>query len=129
MPGPARTTAVCINGHNGVINGDVFATKPDVAFPPSLTQTGGTVFIAGGAVSAGSGFFESWSLLIQGNTGSYVGSGPLVGAELSTVTTTTPGSTTTTTTPGSTTTVVVPGSTTMVTTPGTTTGASWGLNE
>jgi hypothetical protein len=127
--GTCTNNAICLNGQNGVINGDVFATKPDVAFPPSLTQTGGTVFLAGGAVSAGTGFFSSWTMVIQGNSASYAGSGPLVGGAVSTSTTTTPGSTTTTTTPGSTTTVVTPGSTSMVTTPGATTGASWGLNE
>jgi hypothetical protein len=121
--------AVCINGHDGVLNGDVFATKPDVAFPPSLTQTGGTVFIAGGAVQTGSGFFESWSLIIQGNTGSYVGNGPTVGGVTNTVTTSTPATTTINTTSGPTSTVVIPGNTTTITTPGTVTGASWGLDE
>jgi hypothetical protein len=41
--------------------------------------TGGTVFVAGGAADAGSGFIETWWLVIQGNTGSYLGTGLAVG--------------------------------------------------
>jgi hypothetical protein len=127
--GTCTHNAVCLDGHDGVLNGDVFAVKPDIDFPPSLAQTGGTVFIAGGAVQAGSGFFETWNLVIEGNTGSYTGNGPAIGGVPSTVTTTTPGSTTMNTTPGPTSTVVIPGSTTTVTTPGTITGFSSGLDE
>jgi hypothetical protein len=127
--GTCANNAICLHGQNGILNGDVFATKPDVAFPPSLTQTGGTVFLAGGGVQAGSGFFESWSLLIQGNTGSYIGSGPIVGAATSTATTTTPASTTMNTTAWPTSTVVIPGLTTTVTTPGAITGTNWSLDE
>jgi hypothetical protein len=127
--GTCTNNAVCLDGQSGTLNGDIFATKPDVAFPPSLTQTGGTVFMAGGAVSAGTGFVESWGLIIQGNAATYLGLASLVGGTTSTVTTTTPASTTTSTTSGPPSTVVTPGLTTTVTTPGTTTGASWGLGE
>jgi hypothetical protein len=127
--GSCAGNAICLDGQNGTLDGDIFATKPDVAFPPSVTQTGGTVFMAGGAVSAGSGFVQSWGLIIQGNAGSYLGLTSVVGGTTTTVTTTTPATTTTTTTPGGTTTILTPGSTTTVTTPGATTGADLGLSE
>jgi hypothetical protein len=74
-----QNDAVCLNGNTNELTGDVFAPKPD-AFPPTpgATQTGGTVAIEGGALSAGSGFFESWNLSIKGNTGSYAGTGPFI---------------------------------------------------
>jgi hypothetical protein len=68
--------AICLNGNGGDLTGDIFATKPDVFPPlPGPTQTGGLVSVAGGALSAGQGFIESWLLTIQGNTGSYKGTG------------------------------------------------------
>jgi len=66
--------AVCLQGQNGNLTGDIFATKPDV-FPPNLTQTGGIIKVSGGALSAGQGFLESWNLSITGNTGTYKGTG------------------------------------------------------
>jgi hypothetical protein len=43
--------------------------------------TGGTVFLAGGSASAGSGFIETWWLIFQGNTGSYTGTGMIIGGD------------------------------------------------
>ncbi|MFL5946525.1 MAG: beta strand repeat-containing protein [Gaiellaceae bacterium] len=41
--------------------------------------TGGSVFLAGGSASAGSGFIETWWLTFQGNSGSYTGTGMNLG--------------------------------------------------
>jgi hypothetical protein len=71
-------SAICLNGQSGDLTGDIFAPNP-TTFPPGPTQRGGTVSIAGGALSAGSGFIESWNLSISGNTGTYSGTGaPIV---------------------------------------------------
>ena len=40
---------------------------------------GGSVFLAGGSASAGSGFIETWWLTFQGNSGSYTGTGMNLG--------------------------------------------------
>jgi hypothetical protein len=118
--GSGTNNAICLNGSDGNLTGDIFAPKPDV-FPPSTTQTGATVFIAGGALSAGKGFIESWQLTIQGNTGSYTGNGvPIV----------IPGATHTTTDPN----ITITGTTRAGTTdPGLTntftTGTTIGLDE
>jgi hypothetical protein len=114
--------AICLNGNGGNLTGDIFAPKPDV-FPPTpgATQTGATVFIAGGALTAGKGFIEAWQLNIQGNTGSYQGTGaPII----------IPGGTHTTTDP----TVTIPGTTIFGTTVAgstqtQTTGTTLGLDE
>jgi hypothetical protein len=128
-----------MNGASTTLHGDGFApnsaTSP--AYPPTPTQTGGAVFIAGGGAQAGSGFFEAWEFLVQGNNGLYAGNGPGGGPQVITITdpdtvststdpdtlstSTDPGSTVTTTTPGSTVTTTTPGGTTTTTTPGTTT--------
>jgi hypothetical protein len=111
-----RTTclnvAICLNGNSNELTGDVFAPKPD-AFPPTPgpAQTGGTVAIEGGALSAGSGFFESWNLSIKGNTGSYSGTGPFIIPGAIHVTTD-PDTVITSTYPGTT----IPGSTNTITT-------------
>jgi Putative Flp pilus-assembly TadE/G-like len=120
--GRCDRNAICLNGQNGELTGDVFAPKPDV-FPPTPgpTQVGGTVYIAGGALSAGSGFFESWVLTIQGNTGSYVGTGLPIIIPGGTHTTTDPD----TTVPGAT----HPGTTIDPTTNTTTVGTTVGLDE
>jgi hypothetical protein len=104
--------AICLNGQANQLTGDVFATKPD-AFPPTPgpTQTGGTVSIEGGALAAGSGFFESWNLSIKGNTGSYAGTGPFIIPGAIHVTTD-PDTVSTTTYPGTT----IPGITQTITT-------------
>jgi hypothetical protein len=73
-PANCQNVAICLNGNSNELTGDIFAPKPDV-FPPGLTDTGGTVSIEGGALTAGSGFIESWNLTIKGNTGSYSGTG------------------------------------------------------
>jgi hypothetical protein len=91
--------AICLNGQGNQLTGDGFATKPDV-FPPGPTDTGGTVFIAGGALAAGSGFFQSWMLEIQGNTGSYTGTGVPIPIAGQTHTTTDPDTYSTVTYPG-----------------------------
>jgi hypothetical protein len=112
--------AICLNGSNNELTGDGFAPKPD-DFPPGPSETGGTVFIAGGALSAGSGFFESWMLEIQGNTGTYSGTGiPIVIA---------PGQTHTTTDPSTTQTIIQPGTTNPGTIIVTTVGTDIGLGE
>jgi hypothetical protein len=119
--GQCPKNAICLDGNSGSYIGDIFAPKPD-AFPPTptLTQNGGTVFVAGGAVSAGSGFIQSWNLIIQGNTGSYTGNGPGIVIPGATHTTTDPSTTIT----GATTTTTVPGSTQTQTT-----GTTLGLDE
>jgi hypothetical protein len=111
--------AICLQGQNGNLTGDIFATKPD-AFPPipTLTQTGGIVKVSGGALSAGQGFIECWNLQISGNTGNYQGTG--AGLVL-------PGGTHTTTDPS--TTVIVPGSTGAATTQATTLGTTLDLSQ
>jgi hypothetical protein len=87
------------------------ATQPGI-FPPSLIQTGAAVFVAGGGLSAGKGFIESWQLSMQGNTGTYQGTGTPVNIPGGTHTTTDPDQTITgqthpgTTVAGSTTTVI-----------------------
>jgi hypothetical protein len=72
--------AICIDGQNSVLNGDMFAPSPSTFPPPNPTTMGGTIFVAGGAASAGSGFLESWWVTFQGNNGSYNGTGPSIGA-------------------------------------------------
>jgi len=83
--------AVCLNGGNNALTGDIFAPKPN-AFPPvpGVSDTGGTVAIEGGALTAGSGFIESWNLSLKGNTGSYTGTGASIVIPGGTHTTTDP---------------------------------------
>ena len=130
FPNACDKSAICFNGQGGSLDGDVFAPLP-LTFPPVATppQGGGTVWIAGGAASAGAGFIEAWGLVIEGNGGSYDGTGPGVGGSISTITTTTPGGTTTVITPGTTYTTTVPPVTSTTTTPGATTGVTPGLDE
>jgi Tfp pilus assembly protein PilX len=110
--------AICLSGQNNSLTGDIFAPKPD-AFPPTPgpTQTGGFVSINGGALTAGSGFIESWTLSMAGNTGSYTGTGTSIVI---------PGGTHVTTDPATTSTTVYPGTTypdsVLVSTIGTTIG-------
>jgi Flp pilus assembly protein TadG len=98
-PTTCANNAICLNGQGNELTGDGFATYPDV-FPPGPTDTGGTVFIAGGALAAGSGFFQSWMLEIQGNTGSYTGTGVPIPIAGQTHTTTDPDTYSTVTYPG-----------------------------
>ena len=92
--GTCASNAICLNGNGGNMTGDIFAPKPDVFPPtPTPTQTGATVFVAGGALSAGKGFIESWQLTIQGNTGSYTGNGVPIVIPGATHTTTDPSTT------------------------------------
>jgi hypothetical protein len=132
--------AICIAGGGSNLEGDVFAPKPDSVFPPgpSTTATGAGVFIAGNAAVAGSGFFESWLLTIQGTAGSYTGTGPTVGGTPVVTTTTTattiftPTTIFGTTDPGSTTpNQTIPGTTDPGTTitNSTTVGTTHGLDE
>jgi Putative Flp pilus-assembly TadE/G-like len=114
------TNAICLAGQNNQLTGDGFAPKPD-DFPPGPTETGGTVFIAGGALAAGSGFFESWMLELQGNTGSYNGTGVPIAIV--------PGQTHTTTDPSTTQTIIQPGTTNPGTIIVTTIGTDIGLGE
>jgi hypothetical protein len=114
-----NSCAICLQGQAGSLTGDIFATKPDVFPPtPTLTQTGGVVKVAGGALSAGQGFIECWNLQISGNTGNYQGTG--AGLVL-------PGGTHTTTDPS--TTIINPGSTGAATTVGTTLGTTLALTQ
>jgi Flp pilus assembly protein TadG len=110
--------AICLQGQNGNLTGDIFATKPDLPFPPSLTQTGGLITVAGGALAAGQGFLESWNLQIGGNTGSYQGTGASIVI---------PGQTHTTTDPS--TTIIIPSSTGAATTVATTLGTTLDLSQ
>jgi hypothetical protein len=113
-------SAICLSGQGGNLTGDIMATQPGI-FPPSLTQTGAAVFVAGGGLSAGKGFIESWQLSMQGNTGTYQGTGTPVNIPGATHTTTDPDQTITGQThPGTT----VAGSTTTITT-----GTTIGLDE
>jgi Putative Flp pilus-assembly TadE/G-like len=111
--------AVCLQGQNGSITGDIFATQPN-AFPPTptQTQTGGVVKVSGGALAAGRGFIESWNLQLSGNTGTYQGTGAGIAI---------PGGTHTTTDPS--TTIIVPGSTGAATTQATTLGTTLDLSQ
>lgn len=117
--GNCSKNAICLAGGGGVLTGDIFAPKPDVFPPtPALTDTGGGAFVAGGSMSAGSGFIESWTFSIQGNTGSYAGNGPGIVVPGATHTTTDPNTTVTnvftgTTNPGSTNTTTVGTATTI----------------
>jgi hypothetical protein len=118
--GNCQHNAICLNGQGNELTGDVFAPKPD-AFPPTPgpTQTGGTVAIEGGALAAGSGFFESWNLSIKGNTGSYVGTGPVI----------IPGAIRVTTDPDVTVTNIYTGTTNPGSTQTNTTGTNFDLDE
>jgi hypothetical protein len=114
-----KSCAICLQGQAGNLTGDIFATKPNVFPPtPTLTQTGGVVKVAGGALSAGQGFIECWNLQISGNTGNYQGTG--AGLVL-------PGGTHTTTDPS--TTIINPSSTGAATTVGTTLGTTLALTQ
>jgi hypothetical protein len=106
--------AICLQGQDGNLTGDIFAPKPDV-FPPLTGQIGGLVTVNGGSLTAGQGFIESWNLKIGGNTGSYSGTGASIVIPGQTHTTTDPDSVTTVVTPDQT----IPGSV-AVTTNGTT---------
>jgi Putative Flp pilus-assembly TadE/G-like len=119
-PNACSNNAICLNGQNDQMTGDIFAPKPDV-FPPGPTDTGGTAYIAGGALAAGSGFFESWMLFIQGNTGNYSGTGVPIAII--------PGQTHTTTDPSTTQTIIQTGTTNPGTVVGTTIGTDIGLGE
>ena len=110
--------AICLQGQSGNLTGDIFATKPDLPFPPSLTQTGGLISIGGGALAAGRGFIESWNLRIGGNTGTYQGTGASIVI---------PGDTHTTT--DASTTIIIPGSTGAATTQATTLGTTLDLSQ
>src|SRR5262249_20214232 len=112
--------AICLQGQSGNITGDIFATKPDVTFPPSLTQTGGLINVGGGALAAGRGFIESWNLKVAGNTGSYQGTGASIVI---------PGETHTTTDPSTVSTLVTPDTTTPSTVQVTTVGTGIQLNQ
>jgi Flp pilus assembly protein TadG len=111
--------AICLQGQTGNLTGDIFATKPDI-FPPSLTQIGGLVSISGGGLSAGQGFIESWNLTLQGNTGTYQGTGTSIVI---------PGATHTTTDPSTVQTIIQPGTTDPGTTVATTIGTDIGLGQ
>jgi Putative Flp pilus-assembly TadE/G-like len=90
------TCAICLNGGNNNLTGDIFAPNPN-SFPPSLgppPQIGGLVSISGGGLAAGSGFIESWNLSLSGNTGSYSGTGTSIVIPGGTHTTTDPATTT-----------------------------------
>jgi hypothetical protein len=118
--GTCASNAICLNGQNGNVTGDIFAPFPQV-FPPGPTDSGAGVFIAGGALAAGKGFIEGWRLSVQGNTGNYAGNGPGIVIPGATHTTTDPDQTITGQThPGTT----VAGSATTVTT-----GTTVGLDE
>jgi hypothetical protein len=113
------TSAICIHGADGSLEGDVFAPLPNT-FPPTVNQGGGTVYMAGGGAAAGRGFVESWQLVIEGNSGTYQGNGPVGGGGTTTITNTTPGPETTVTITGTTNS----GTTFTTTTPGATTGST-----
>jgi hypothetical protein len=74
--GNCANNAICINGQSTRLDGDMFAVLPNTFPPPTPTTTGGTIFMAGGDASAGSGFLEAWWITFQGNSGSYRGTGP-----------------------------------------------------
>jgi hypothetical protein len=75
--------AICADGSSLTLDGDVFAMSPSTFPPPNPTTTGGTIYMAGGSASAGSGFLQSWWLTFQGNNGSYTGTGFGIGASCS----------------------------------------------
>src|SRR5205823_3172033 len=100
--------------------GDIFAPKPDglPTLPPATG--GGLVSISGGGLAAGSGFVESWLLTLDGNTGSYTGTGSAIVI---------PGAVHVTTDQSTTQTIVIPGTTDPGTTIATTIGTDIGLGE
>ena len=49
------------HGSGASLTGDIFVPNPSV-FPPTSATVGGNIFIAGGAVDAGAGFIEAWTL-------------------------------------------------------------------
>jgi hypothetical protein len=105
-----NNASILLAGNGNTVVGDLFAPNGGIA-------------IQGGALQAGSGFMEAQTLTIQGNTGSYTGTGPALGG---TTTTTTQTITTTTTIPGTTNSgSTTPGTTNSgSTTPGTTNSGS-----
>jgi putative Flp pilus-assembly TadE/G-like protein len=119
-PSADGVCAICLQGQGDNLTGDIFATKPDLPFPPSLTQTGGLITVGGGALAAGQGFIESWNLKIAGNTGSYRGTGASIVI---------PGATHTTTDPTQTQTIIIPGQPGQVTTVATTIGTDIDLSQ
>jgi hypothetical protein len=74
------TKPFTVQGQTNTINGDVFAPF-------------GAVNIQGGGVAGGQGFLEAQTLSLAGNFASYLGTGPLQGATITTVTTTDPDTT------------------------------------
>jgi hypothetical protein len=118
-PSTNGSCAVCLNGGSNTLTGDIFATKPDI-FPPASGQIGGLVSISGGGLAAGTGFIESWNLSMNGNTGTYSGTGTSIVV---------PGQTHTTTDPNTVTTIVFPDSTTPSTVLVTTLGTTINLNQ
>jgi hypothetical protein len=119
-PSTDGACAICLQGSSGNLTGDIFATQPNLPFPPSLTQTGGLITVGGGALAAGQGFIESWNLRIAGNTGSYRGTGASIVI---------PGETHTTTDPSTTQTIIIPGSPGATTTVATTVGTDIDLSQ
>src|SRR5207248_3092384 len=71
--------AICADGSGTTLDGDLFAVSPAAFPPPSPTTSGGRIYTAGGSSSSGSGFLQSWWLTVQGNNGSYAGTGPVGG--------------------------------------------------
>jgi hypothetical protein len=94
--------ALTIQGQGATIEGDMFA--PD-----------GEASLQGGGVSAGTGFIESQTLSITGNSANFQGNGPIISGTTTTTSTSTNYFTTTilgVTDPGTTVTSTIPGATT-----------------
>jgi hypothetical protein len=81
----ATCTGISNQGQTNTLNGDLFAPF-------------GAISIQGGGLSGGQGFLEAQTLSLAGNFASYLGTGPLQGATITTVTTTDPDTTVTSTT-------------------------------
>jgi hypothetical protein len=93
--------AISIQGGGATITGDIFAPN-------------GQVNLQGGGVSAGTGFIESQTIKITGNSANFQGNGPVVSGT-STTTSTTVSTRMGTTDPGTTITTTIPGATTGTT--------------
>jgi hypothetical protein len=72
------TTTLTASYAGNITHGPSSGTTTLDVLPPRTdgdAATGGTVYLAGGDASGGAGLIETWWLSIQGNSGSYTGTG------------------------------------------------------
>ncbi len=75
-------SAICLDGNTNSLSGDIFAPEP-LNTPADDSTSRAGVFVSGSALSAGNGFIETWWLNVQGNFGSYLGTGENIGGHQS----------------------------------------------